>query len=116
MARLQEKFLNRETPPHFFYREAPEAWQEIYHAKVPDAQAARQIHQRLQENWESIRQRILPHHVPAAELESILTTAGAPTTPDDLGWPVGLYEDTVAMAACTRDRFTFLDLLYAESA
>jgi glycerol-1-phosphate dehydrogenase [NAD(P)+] len=39
----------------------------------------------------------------------VLTAAGAPVTPGDLGWPQPLFDDALAHAREIRNRYTFLD-------
>lgn len=48
--------------------------------------------------------------LPAAHLEAVLKRAGAPTTPEELGWDAALYEEAIRQAPHMRDRFTFLSL------
>jgi glycerol-1-phosphate dehydrogenase [NAD(P)+] len=43
-------------------------------------------------------------------MASVLTAAGAPVTPADLGWPQPLFNDALAHAREIRSRYTFLDL------
>ena len=48
--------------------------------------------------------------LPAARLEAVLKAAGAPTTPEELGWPRGFYLEALRHAREIRNRYTFLDL------
>ncbi len=50
-------------------------------------------------------------HIPSAEaMEEKLKDAGAPTTPEQLGWTRSSFEEAIEYAAFTRNRITFLDL------
>ena len=40
----------------------------------------------------------------------MLRRAGAPTTPEELGWSRSFYREAVSRARLIRSRFTFLDL------
>lgn len=53
------------------------------------------------------------HHVmrPAAVIEAALLKAGAPTTPEALGWDAAALDAALHHACFMRDRFTFLDLI-----
>lgn len=53
------------------------------------------------------------HHVmrPTEAIRQALTRAGAPTTPEALGWNSQQVEDALHHACYMRDRFTFLDLV-----
>ena len=43
----------------------------------------------------------------------IAARAGAPTSPEELGWPAELLPRAIAHAWMLRDRYTFLDLAAA---
>lgn len=60
--------------------------------------------------WESIAERIEKIHLPSSRIAAILKEAGAPDTPEALGWDKVIYETATANARFLRDRFTFLDL------
>jgi glycerol-1-phosphate dehydrogenase [NAD(P)+] len=47
---------------------------------------------------------------PADVLRDVLRRAGAPTTPEALGWPREFFRDAVRHAREIRSRWTFLDL------
>ncbi len=122
MARLQERVLAG-GPPHLRPSAASEdsvkahfgpelgaaCWRE-FAAKRLDAAAAEALNARLEKDWESIRAQLAAVTRPAAELEAVLKRAGAPTTPEALGWPVDDYRAAVRHAREIRDRYTFLDL------
>lgn len=48
---------------------------------------------------------------PAAQIEKALQQAGAPTTPEALGWSAEQLDSALHHACYMRDRFTFLDLV-----
>jgi glycerol-1-phosphate dehydrogenase [NAD(P)+] len=122
MARLQERML-AEGPPrlrasapseatvtaHFGEDLGRACWRE-FAGKRLDETAAEALNARLDARWEEIRGRLAAVTRPASELEAVLRTAGAPTSPEALGWPRAFYRDAVRHAREIRDRYTFLDL------
>ncbi len=68
------------------------------------------LNDKLAHAWPSLRDRIRTVTVPEARLRAVLEAAGAPTTPQAIGWPQELYENAVLHARYTRERFTFLDV------
>jgi len=122
MARLQERML-AEGPPRLRASAPSEAtvtayfgedlgracWRE-FARKSLDAAAAERLNARLEARWEEIARKLAAVTRPAAELESVLKKASAPTTPEALGWPLDFYRNAVRHAREIRDRYTFLDL------
>ncbi len=122
MARLQARMLARPAPRvyasaadeaslilHFGVEVGRACWQELRKKQV-DPGAAIQLNRRLAERWEGIRARIGAIHRPPEQLREILERAGAPTSPEQLGWPRGFYAQAVRHAREIRNRYTFLDL------
>lgn len=122
MARLQERVLDGAAPrlratavneaeviEHFGAELGPACWT-AFSAKCFDAARAEALNARLAENWDSFRARLAAASRPAAELEAVLTRAGAPCRPEDLHWPRAFYGDAVRHAREIRDRYGFLDL------
>ncbi len=122
MARLQERMLAAGPPrlsasapsaatvtAHFGEVLGRACWRE-FAAKRLDEPAAERLNARIEARWEEIRTRLAAVTRPAAELEAVLKSAGAPTTPEDLGWPRANYREAVCHAREIRDRYTFLDL------
>ncbi len=122
MARLQETLLEKDAPEivgsdpseaavldHFGPEIGPACWRE-FEPKRLAGDGVRQFNQRLKESWEQLRARIEKCHCTAAELERALARAGAPSTPEDLGWSHDFYRDAVRHAREIRNRYTFLDL------
>jgi glycerol-1-phosphate dehydrogenase [NAD(P)+] len=122
MARLQERLL--EGPPPvlhpavedeaaFVARYGPElgrsCWAEFAQKRV-DGERARAVNARLADSWDRIRAAISRITHPAAFLADVLRRGGAPTTPEDLGWPRPFYHRAVRHARDIRNRYTFLDL------
>ncbi len=122
MARLQAQILDG-PPPHVDPSRIDEAalsrhfgpelghacWQEFRKKRV-DPGAAIQLNHRLRERWDEIRARIGAIHKAPEELGAVLERAGAPTTPEALGWPRAFYQQAVRHARFIRNRYTFLDL------
>jgi glycerol-1-phosphate dehydrogenase [NAD(P)+] len=122
MARLQERVLAEKAPRvsvdpvdraaviEVFGKDlGGECWADFAKKRVDGAKADA-INGVLAANWDSIRAEIGSVIRPAAELEATLRRAGAPLTPQDLGWPTDFYARAVDRARLIRNRYTFLDL------
>jgi glycerol-1-phosphate dehydrogenase [NAD(P)+] len=94
---------------HFGPTLGPACWRELARKRL-DAAAAEALTRRLAEGWEPLRRRLLAVTRPAAELRAALERAGAPTTPEALGWPRAFFREAVLHAREIRSRWTFLDL------
>jgi glycerol-1-phosphate dehydrogenase [NAD(P)+] len=105
-SRLDEAALTR----HFGAELGHSCWQEFRKKRV-DPGAAIQLNRRIQERWEEIRRPIAAIHKPPEELRAVLERAGAPTSPEALGWPLEFYRTAVRHARLIRNRYTFLDLV-----
>ncbi len=84
-------------------------WAELS-AKRLDRDAADRLSARLAASWEAWRGRLAGVLRPSAALRDVLRRAGAPTTPEELGWSRSFYRGAVYRARLIRSRFTFLDL------
>jgi glycerol-1-phosphate dehydrogenase [NAD(P)+] len=123
MARLQDTILALEAPPvlhpttvqredlvrHFGPERGDACWRELLPKRL-DQQRADQLNARLAAGWSEMRARIAAVTLRAADMTSVLVAAGAPITPNDIGWPRQLFDDALAHAREIRDRYTFLDL------
>ena len=122
MARLQERMLAGDAPrlapsapdeasliDHFGAQLGAACWAEFKLKRLDEAMA-QELNQRLDERWDAIAARIKAIALPAAQLEEVLLRAGAPTTPQDLGWESEFYDGAVRHAREIRNRYTFLDL------
>lgn len=122
MARLQEMLLQQEklhvVPStrgkndlihHFGPDLGITCWEEFSKKRLTSA-AAEKLNEKLEREWDSIRERISKVKVSYFTLLDVLRRAGAPTTPEDLHWPKSLYYDAVRYAREIRNRYTFLDL------
>lgn len=122
MAALQERVLAGPCPTlgetrvdeaalvrHFGPTLGPRCWRELA-AKRLDRAAAEAATRRLAEAWPEIRARVGSVTRPAALLREVLRRAGAPTTPEALGWPRTFFREAVGHAREIRSRWTFLDL------
>jgi glycerol-1-phosphate dehydrogenase [NAD(P)+] len=122
MAALQEEILGGPPPRigrtradepllirHFGPALGPACWRELARKRL-DAQAAEQLTQRLADDWETLRSRLLGVAGRVEALRTALVRAGAPTTPEALGWPRSFFRDAVLHAREIRSRWTFLDL------
>jgi glycerol-1-phosphate dehydrogenase [NAD(P)+] len=122
MAGLQGRILARDAPPvirastitldDVLERFGPFAgaacWTELA-PKLFDETTAEQLTAKLATSWDVIRARIAAVSLGAMKLRDILLAAGAPTSPDELGWPAALLADALAHAREIRNRYTFLD-------
>jgi glycerol-1-phosphate dehydrogenase [NAD(P)+] len=122
MARLQARILDGPPPQieasrideaalirHFGPELGGSCWQEFRKKRV-DPGAAIQLNHRLSAGWDEIRARIAAIHAEPEQLRAVLEQAGAPTTPEALGWPSSFYRRAVRHARLIRNRYTFLDL------
>ncbi len=122
MAALQEAMLEGPPPEigptrvdepalvrHFGPVLGPACWRELSRKRL-DAPAAEALARRLAADWEGIRSRLRSVTRPAAELRAALVRAGAPVTPEALGWPRAFFREAVLHAREIRSRWTFLDL------
>jgi glycerol-1-phosphate dehydrogenase [NAD(P)+] len=122
MARLQERLLAGPAPTlHpdanddavFIARYGEDlgrsCWAE-YAQKRLDAERARTVNQLIEQSWDRIVQGIAQVTRPSAFLATVLRRAGAPTVPEDLGWPRHFYRQAVGHAREIRNRYTVLDL------
>jgi glycerol-1-phosphate dehydrogenase [NAD(P)+] len=122
MARLQERLLQGGPPrleasapdessitAHFGAELGAACWAE-FQGKRLSAEGAEALNGRLTDGWDTIRARLRAVVVPAARLEAVLRAAGAPTMPEELGWPRDFYRQALRHAREIRNRYTFLDL------
>jgi glycerol-1-phosphate dehydrogenase [NAD(P)+] len=122
MARLQERLLDGPPPVvqangvderAFIARYGEElgrsCWAEFAQKRLDPARV-RAVNERLAARWGSIRDAITRVTRPARFLAEVLQRAGAPTTPEELGWPRDFYQRAVRHAREIRNRYTFLDL------
>jgi glycerol-1-phosphate dehydrogenase [NAD(P)+] len=123
MARLQDRILALDAPPvvrptairrddvlrHFGSERGEACWQELQ-GKWIDARRAEALNARLAAGWDAMRARLAAVTLGGAAMTAALVSAGAPTTPEQLGWPRPLFDDALVHAREIRDRYTFLDL------
>ena len=122
MASLQQALLEADAPElvggdpeeaavlaHFGLEIGPACWRE-FEPKRLAGERLREANERLRSGWERLRTQVAERCYPVAALERVLMQAGAPTRPEDLGWPKAFYCDAVRHARELRNRYTFLDL------
>jgi len=123
MSELQDRVLAREAPPVLrptavgrddlirrYGAERGEAcWRELS-GKHFDRARTDELNARLAARWGEMRARIRAVTVGAARQRQVLEAVGAPTAPDQLGWPPSLLTEALAHARELRNRYTFLDL------
>jgi glycerol-1-phosphate dehydrogenase [NAD(P)+] len=122
MARLQDRCLARASPPqlhpstlareqlvrHFGPVIGDACWQELA-TKRFDAAHTERLNAHLARHWDAIRGELERVTLGAARLSAVLADAGAPITPQALGWPPALFDHALRHAREIRDRYTFLD-------
>ena len=122
MARLQHAMLDGPVPElapdgpdeaaliaHYGPELGRSCWKEFAKKRLDVARAER-LNERLASGWDEIRERIAAITLPEERLRTVLARAGAPRTPEELGWPRAFYRGAVQHAREIRDRYTFLDL------
>jgi glycerol-1-phosphate dehydrogenase [NAD(P)+] len=123
MAALQAQFLARDAAPVVRASTITRAevlarygdvagdtcWRELEPKLLDDARAEA-LNARFAAGWDAIRARIAGVSVGAGPLRAILVAAGAPTTPEAIGWPAPLFDAALRHAREIRNRYTFLDL------
>lgn len=121
-ARLQDRLLARTTPPviratpidrddvlrRFGDERGQACWLELEPKRI-DAAHAERLNARLAAGWGAMRDRIRGVTLGHARMAAVLTAAGAPTAPRELGWPDALLDEAIAHAREIRNRYTFLD-------
>ncbi len=122
MARLQDHLLAQDEAPVIYpstltreelvARFGPVAgeacWLEIA-PKLFDAAQAEALTAKLATSWDAMRTQIAAVTHGAARMEKVLGDAGAPATPEALGWPGELMTDALEHAREIRNRYTSLD-------
>jgi glycerol-1-phosphate dehydrogenase [NAD(P)+] len=122
MARLQGQLLEGPPPTvapdcsteadlirQFGTALGPSCWKEFSQKRLT-AEKAEAINEKIAAKWHEFGAAIGAISLHADMLARVLTDAGAPRSPEDLGWPRASYEDAVRHARKIRNRYTFLDL------
>lgn len=126
MADLQERILAMPEPPRAQPSQVSKqslcarlghdlgerCWREL-EAKLLDRAGADALSEQLRESWDELRERISAVARPAGMLRATLERAGAPASPQALGWSSERYAEACTHAREVRSRFTFLDLAAA---
>ena len=123
MARIQQHFLSRESPPEIGSTEidlesmsqrmgeaAAIQCAEHCRRKAFDNATADRLNERLRLIWPELRAECLEFAVPVGQLQAYLEAAGGSTTAVALGIPVDFYREAVTHAHEMRDRFSFADI------
>ena len=124
MSLLQNKVLNRDTPPELAPTDIPEQWIRENFAdemasnmlqqtknKALDKNQCDALNNRLQADWTDIRASLCTCLLPYDELYSAMSAAGCQLTATDLGIDQDFYRGAVKNARFIRDRFSMLDLV-----
>jgi len=122
MARLQDRILAVDAPPvlrptavsrddllrHYGDVRGEACWLELSQKHAGRARTD-ELNARLAARWDDMRSRLQRVTLGAERLTEILTAAGAPIAPADLGWSAPLFDDALRHARDLRNRYTFLD-------
>jgi glycerol-1-phosphate dehydrogenase [NAD(P)+] len=124
MSLLQNQVLNNPEPPRFQPTVIPEDWMNTHFnretaanlleqtkLKALDKRKADALNTRLEKDWESIRQQLLPCMLPYDALHSAMAAAGCQLTASDLELDTDFYREAVQGARYIRDRFSMLDVV-----
>lgn len=79
-------------------------------AKHPNAGQLRERLLRLKACWPALRAKLAAQLMPAAQLRDLLTAAGCPVTPAEIGLSGAAFQETYFRARQIRRRYTVLDL------
>jgi glycerol-1-phosphate dehydrogenase [NAD(P)+] len=79
-------------------------------AKYVDRAALRIHLEKIKESWPALRKKLATQLIPAAELRTMLSAAGAPADSADIGIPSSRLRDAYRQAGPIRRRYTILDL------
>lgn len=122
MARIQQGILAQDTPPlmqatpidfdGMQQRMGDTAAQclEQLQRKAFDANTVETVNERLAAIWPELRREVQEFMIPVAEMEKLLTDAGAPVTAAELGLDLDFYKQAVRHGHEMRDRFSFVDI------
>ncbi|MEP6861689.1 MAG: iron-containing alcohol dehydrogenase [Deltaproteobacteria bacterium] len=119
MARLQTTVLARPGIPrlhavgithksvidHFGPERGAAIWQDVVTKQIDVAAT----NDRLARDWPAMHARLAEVVEPPEKLAAVLTAAGAPTMPAQIGFPDRLFAEAFTHARELRDRYTFLD-------
>jgi glycerol-1-phosphate dehydrogenase [NAD(P)+] len=121
MARLQEQMLDGAAPilsvdgnheqdfiAHFGPVLGPSCWKDFTEKRLTQDKTDA-LNARIAQTWDAIRNRIAGIMLPSSRLAEVLMQAGAPRSPQDLGWAHDFYLGAVRHARKIRNRYTFLD-------
>ncbi len=123
ICRLQNRILRADAPPVIRFANLDEAffarrfgrdnaaeYAACYAAKALDARAAEKWNTHLAAHWDDFTAPMRAVMLSAEEVAAPLTAAGAPMSPQDLGFDAAFYAEAIRGARFIRDRFTILDL------
>ena len=123
VCRLQNQILRADAPPviqfaprgkDFFTRqfggEQGREYAACHAAKAFSSRGAQKWNAHLAERWDDFTAPLRAVMLSAEQIAAPLTAAGAPISPEDLGFDAAFYGEAVRNARFIRDRFTILDL------
>ncbi|MEP2027629.1 MAG: iron-containing alcohol dehydrogenase [Paracoccaceae bacterium] len=78
--------------------------------KAFDTVTVEKVNEKLAQIWPELKHEAQAFMIPVAEMEKLLSDAGAPTTAVDLGLDLEFYRQAVRHGHEMRDRFSFVDI------
>ena len=122
MARIQQGLLAQENAPVMRATSIdPEGMRqrmgsaaddclELLQRKAMDEAAVEKVNEKLAHIWPDLKQELQAFMIPVAEMEKLLSDAGAPTTAAELELDLEFYRKAVRHGHEMRDRFSFVDI------
>jgi len=123
VCRLQNQILRADAPPVIQFAPRGEAfftrqfgaqqgseYAACYATKAFDARDAEKWNAHLAKRWDDFTAPLRAVMLSAEQIAAPLTAAGAPMSPQDLGFDAAFYVEAIRNARFIRDRFTILDL------
>ena len=124
LSQLQNSVLTNPEPPRLHATHIPERWMNKRFSpdmvntmltqtriKALDDDKARALNKRFENEWDSIRKKLMQCMLPYDELHAAMKTAGCQITASDLELDPDFYREAVRGARYIRDRFSMLDLV-----
>ena len=122
MARIQQGLLAQDAPPVMqptridadgmalrMGSAAVECLEQLQ-SKAFDEVTVGALNEKLASIWPDLKREVQAFMIPVAEMERLLSDAGAPTTAADLGLDLEFYRQAVRHGHEMRDRFSFVDI------
>ena len=123
MARLQQQFLDNDTPPQvsatiidendMARRMGPAVAKECaveWRKKAFTRESADAFNEKIEVIWPELRGELQAFTIPVSEMHALLEAAGGPKTSEELGLDQNFYREAVLHNREMRNRFSFVDI------